>query len=507
MRRRNYLTQSEAGRQRYRAAMLSMVIGLSWSAVGAQDRLPAPSSDNAAPPTVQSSARNIGAVGDEKSTSSAVSNQFDVLADSLSDRAALATFAKSVNEDFDRLFDMNADWRVPIRLQLFKGLGTELGEQESRTEVEYFDDAREFTIVLHLKLPEGFSNRWLEREIVRVLLLEQMLSGNNSEETARGSLNVPFWLSTGVLEAIAHRSRGRPSDIYSRLVRSRQMLPIEQLLASSEQEVGDDALSDSVFRASAAALVEALLEQENGRQNLRNWLSDLPLQRDNLTALFRQHFPGLRSGEASLSKWWALQVASMGQLQALEYYDVTETEKAIDAALQIQLPSIARGTDGDAVRDGEAGVVKRVLGWLSSDDEAAFTAGRLHDYERFFDHPKAPVVLENCRQAWEGVRVRCFPLYRPIIDQYQTAVERLMKGDQGGVGKLLAEGDELRAQIRSVMTRASDFMNYYEATQVGERSGDFKGYHELLDQMRSQKPKPRGDQISTHLDELEREFK
>ena len=159
------------------------------------------------------------------------------------------------------------------------------------------------------------------------------------------------------------------------------------------------------------------------------------------------------------------------------------------------------------VREGEAGVVKRVLGWFSGDEEAVFTAGRVHDFEKFIDHPRAPVILENCRQALEGVRVRCFPLYRPIIDQYQTAVERLMKGDKGGVEELLAEGDELRGQIRSVMTRAKDFMNYYEATQVGERSGDFKGYHELLDQMRSQKPKPRGDQISTHLDELEREFK
>ncbi len=506
---RNYSTQAKAGPGGHGLGVVLVFIVMPWCCANAEDRLPtpAPSGGVTPAPTVQTSSRNVGEVGDEKSSSSAVRNQFEVQADSLSDRAALATFAKSVNEDFDRLFDMNSDWRVPIRLQLFKGLGTEVGRQESRTEIEYFDDAREFTIVLVLKLPEGFSNRWLEREIVRVLLLEQMLSGNQPEETAKGTLSVPFWLSSGMLEAITHRSRGRPSDIYSRLVRSRQVLPIEQLLGSSEQEVGDDALSASVFRASAAALVEALLEQENGQVNLRNWLADLPLQRENMTALFRQHFPSLRSGEASLSKWWALQVASMGQLQALEYYGVAETEEALDSALRIQLPSVVRGTDADAVREGEAGVVKRVLGWFSSDDEAVFTAGRLHDYERFVDHPKAPAVLENCRQALEGVRVRCFPLYRPIIDQYQAAAERLMKGDQDGVEELLKEGDELRGQIRSVMTRTKDFMNYYEATQVGERSGDFKGYHELLDQMRSQKPKPRGDRISTHLDELEREFK
>jgi len=502
---RNDTRQFGAGRQWLRLGVSLAFMAIPWFRAFADDRLPAPASSGsgASAPTVHSSAHNIG---DEKSSSSAMSNQFDVHAESLSDRAALATFAKSVNEDFDRLFGMSSDWTVPIRLQLFKGLGTEVGIQDSRTEVEYFDDAREFTIVLHLKLPEGFSNRWLEREIVRVLLLEQMLSGNRPEETANGTFGVPFWLSTGVLEAISHRSRGRPSDIYSRLVRSRQVLPIEQLLGSSEQEVGDDALSESVFRASAAALVEALLEQENGKMNLRNWLADLPLKRGDMTALFRQHFPSLRSSEASLSKWWALQVASMGQLQALEYYDVDETEKALDAALQIQLPALTRGTDADAVRDGDAGMVKRVLGWFSDDDEAVFTAGHLQDFERFVDHPKAPLVLENCRQALEGVRVRCFPLYRPIIDQYQAAVERLMKGDTAGVEELLAEGDDLRGQIRSVMTRAKDFMNYYEATQVGQRSGDFKGYHELLDQMRSQKPKSRGDRISTHLDELEREF-
>lgn len=469
----------------------------------AQDRLASPAQDSSGqPPSARSS---VNTKDDAQTASSAVTDQFDVRADSLSDRAALATFAKSVNADFDRLFGINSDWRVPIRIQLFKGLGTELGVQESRTEIEYFDDAREFTVILHLKLPEGFSNRWVEREIVRVLLLEQMLSGDRPEQTASATLSVPFWLSTGILEAIAHRSRGRPSNVYSRLVRSRQVLPIEQLLGSSEQEVGDDSLSESVFRASAAALVEALLEQDNGAANLRKWLADLPLQRENMTALFRQHFPKLRSGEASLSKWWALQVASMGQLQALEYYAVDETEAALDAALKIQLPSVANGTD--AARAGEAGVVKRVLGWFSDDEPAAFTSGQVHDYEKFIGRPEAQAALQNCRQALEGVRVRCFPLYRPIIDQYQAAVERLMKGDQAGVDELLAEGDQLRDQIRSVMTRAKDFMNYYEATQVGERSGDFKGYHELLDQLRSQKPKPRGDQISIHLDELEREFK
>ena len=34
-----------------------------------------------------------------------------------------------------------------------------------------------FKITLQLKLPEGFDNRWLERQFVKVLVMEQILSG------------------------------------------------------------------------------------------------------------------------------------------------------------------------------------------------------------------------------------------------------------------------------------------------------------------------------------------
>lgn len=463
-------------------------------------------------------------------------NQFDVWTanNDLRARAALLAFAKSVNEDFDRLFELDGSWRVPIRVELFGGLGDGGGHQQARVLREQIGEG--FKITLQLKLPANFDNRWLERQLVKVLVMEQILSGSEAFklfaqlppgvdlESEAGSkiartvvarTEVAHWLTVGIAEVIEHRSKGRPSELYSRLVRSRQVLPIDQLLSATEESIGEDSLSKSIFRASAGALVAALLNQgegegrarKNGGRRFCQWLADLPGLEDHrperLAALFRQHFPGLRSGQDSLSKWWALQVASMGQMQALEYYDAGTTETVIDAALEIRLP---RSVTGEVVK-AEQGAIEKVLGWFSgADDEESFAVGRLHDFKKFIDHQYAGVVLEACRQRLEGVKVRCFPLYRPVVDQYSVAAERLMQGNKGGVEKLLKEADEQRVMIRQAMARVTDFMNYHEATQVRERSGDFDAYERTLRELRSKKPPPREDRISKHLDAIEAEF-
>lgn len=469
--------------------------------------------------------------GSDLAKANVVESQFDVWVESgkLSERGDLIEFAKSVNDDFDRLFALDGSWRVKIRVKLYGELGKGGGRQWAQTEIEQVGNG--FRILLRLRLPEGFDNRWLEREFVRLLVLEQMLSGQaaaalfaslppdagadsaiNRKVAAR--VEVPYWLTMGVSEVIEHRSKGRPSELYSRLVRSRQVLPIEQLLGTSEEGVGEDSLSKSIFRASAGALVEALLNQGDEQEDLANvgarnfchWLAALPGHEGDPGPLFREHFPSLRTGEASLAKWWTLQVASMGQMQALEYYSVDKSEGVIADALLIRMPetSVAAGL---AENPDEEGAIKRVLGWFSGDDEESFVAGRLHDFKQFVEHPQASVVLEVCRQRLEGAKARCFPLYRPVVEKYAAVVERLLQGDTGGVVKLLDEADLERAQVRGVMTRVGDFMNYHEATRVSTRSGDFEAYERTLRELREQKPPTRDDRISKHLDGLQEEFR
>ena len=463
-------------------------------------------------------------------------NQFDVWTQdgNLTNRAALLKFAKSVNEDFDRLFQLEGDWRVPIRVELFGGLGEGGGKQQAIVVRRQVGEG--FRITLKLKLPDGFDSRWLEQQFVRVLVTERILWGPDAvalfaklppgidtttgpgAEIARHveeKTEVDHWISVGIAEVIDHRSKGRPSELYSRLVRSRQVLPIDQVLSATEESIGEDSLSKAIFRASAGALVAALLNQgegtgstrKNGGRRFCNWMADLPGLEDHrpesLAALFRQHFPGLRTGQDSLSKWWALQVASMGQMQALEYHDVETSESVINAALEIRLP---KSSTGEVVKADE-GAIRKVLGWFAGEgDEESFAAGRLHDFKQFIDHQHAAVVLAACRQRLEGAKVRCFPLFRPVVDQYVVAAERLMQGEQGGVEKMLLEADEQRSQIRAAMARVADFMNYHEATQVRERSGDFEAYERTLKELRSKKPLPRGDRISKHLDAIQAEF-
>jgi hypothetical protein len=496
----------------------------------------APLAESGAPDSAKETAppdARVIAPDDDRNVNSArvEENQFAIWTQSgdLRERAALAKFARSLNEDFDRIFGLDGSWRVPIRVELFGELGVDGGRQQARVIRQQVGEG--FRIKLQLKLPEGFDNRWLERQFISVLIREQMLSGPaakelyssllpetdpGAESSAREVLRrteAPYWLTMGIAELIDHYSKGRPSELYSRLVRSRQVLPIDQVLTATQESIGEDSLSRSIFRGSAGALVAALLKQGNGEASTRKvaganfcrWMADLPgSDGTNVEALFRQHFPGLRTGQDSLSKWWALQVATMGQMQALEFHDPENTEKVITAALEIRLPKSV--ISGEVAKPDE-GAVKRVLGWFSGKgDEESFAAGRLHDFEKFQDHPHARIVLEACRQRLVGVKVRGFPLYRPVLEKYAAAAERLIKGGTGGVGKLLEEADQQRVQTREVMARVRDFMNYHEATQVRERSGDFEAYERTLKDLRSKKPPPRDDRISKHLDAIEVEF-
>lgn len=422
--------------------------------------------------------------------------QVRVAADDPAVRAAFSHFADGLQAEVGYLFgETPDDWIFPIDLRVS---GSPKDVVEGRTAaippIELLPDGR-FQLQLAVRLHNRYDQAEVRRETLRLLLYERMLrpQAANPAGYSGQALVVPPWLLRGLDELLKHRASGRPSDLYAGILRSREILSVSRIL--QQGETTPDPVTDAVFGASAAALLSALLDQEGGQASMRAFLGGLagPGSPD-AEALLREHFPGLRGSPAALEKWWSLEIATMGQLQAVEFYPLPQTEQLLDEALSIRLAAETVQAPGG---------LRRFLPQAAPDE--AFT-GQVHDFERFLSHQGARAALESSQLKLKSLGLRCFPLLRSLILRYERAVARLVEGKSRGVAADLRQLDEERAAIRQTMDRVTDYLNFYEATQAEGRSEAYEHYRQIKENLERQGPPERKDRLSRYLDALEAEF-
>lgn len=417
-------------------------------------------------------------------------------------RATMASFAESVSQELGNVLNDNKrPWVHTIEIET-RGSLADVGVT-GRTMVTRIDlmEGGDLVLLLFVKLSDEFSRQRFSREIVRLLLLERMLRDYKGGGQLDGKrLEVPHWILTGVDGLIEYRRLGRPSDLYAGLVRSRQLLTVEEILKGDPEKL--DSLSRASYEASAAALMAALFDQPDGAKSLGDLLSKLILFDGDTALLLKEQFPGLRGGKHSVDKWWALQVASMGELQAMEYLSAEETEQRLRQALRVDFPQNAQEAEG---KNKKLGFWKK-MNPFGKNNNVVFSSGRIHDFDQFYKHKDYKRVLERSQLSLRALRYRCFPLYVPVVANYEAAVSRLLAGKRRHVTEDLREIDRNRERIAGSMQRVVDYLNYYEATQLQEPGADFEKYHRTRERLRREKPPVRTDRISKYLDAIEKEY-
>lgn len=429
-------------------------------------------------------------------------------------RVVFAAYARELREDFRNLvyrYRQNSainrgEWAIPIRIELRGSPENVYKGDDVRRRTVIGPDNR-FVIYLFVMLHDGFEEDSFRKEMISALLVEQMLMpfaefpGNLPVE----NVDTPSWLVQGFDQMIEHRRGGRPSAFYQGFLDSGQMLDPQAIL-TTEIDENIDPVSLAIFRASSSALMEALLDQDDGDIAIRSLLGDLAVtDRDRVGVLLRQHFPALREIDEGLDKWWALQVAALGQRQGYEFLDREETERWLDDALTIEFEGAASMLRAEPVKVGFLERLRQKRANAQVTQEAF--VGSVSDYAAFINRPGVDEKLIMVFNKLERLKRTGFPAYRPVITAYESIVLQLRGGKTKTVDEELRAVSELRAKIGETLEQAEDYMNFFEATRAPQRSQAFDDYIEMRRKLENKKPPKRNDRISRYLDSLEREFR
>ncbi len=432
----------------------------------------------------------------ERATSS--SGQFLIYGADGQIRSDFARNTEKIRQELAAVMNLPKGWYFPAVVEVHT---KPLQKVERRTLVRVFPiEPKGFRFQLDILYDDDYDASDLRNAMIQLLVLEQMFHPPN-----RKIINdkIPPWLLAGLEELVIYRRSDIPSDIFASLVESHQIMSVREVLTTQPADL-DNSVSKRIYRACAAALVKALLEQGNGPVRFRVFLQDLAVENATVTELLERHFEAMRQDYAGLEKWWALQMATMSQKSAFDFLSVEESEQQLEQTLLIQFENLPEPTDsGNFIRRiPNFREIKRQFDGGRSD----YKRGSVRDYPEYANHSQLGEALSQVEDRLTNLQNRVFPLYVPIIQGYKESFALMREGKAREAKELLDLLDQSRARLQVSMTEVTDHMNWYDATQVEEESDVFRSYERALKDIEKLDRRKRTDPITGYLDDFEREF-
>jgi hypothetical protein len=406
------------------------------------------------------------------------SKQFRVSAGDSLVRGTVAILAEEAKDELLQLTGEADAWKIPVTIRLHGKPGDPMPARTVILQQFVVEGISELRLDVHLS--HGIEQERFKRAVTTALIYERALRNRRADAPDR-TLLVPAWLSDGLRETAAWHLNQSDHRLYEALFKRGGVFKIDDLFAVSESTFEDmDAAMRAAFRVSSGALVMALLEQPQGKESFRSFLTEVPAFEGEMPGLLRKHFSELNLSETSLAKWWALQFASKGGLNLLtDIYTIPQTETSLTEALHLNF----RTEEGIAHQKD-----------LSSWPELA----TLKEPERF-------AAVRLAQDALVRLSYRCFPSYRPLLTDYQSLLVSIAKNKTRDTTKRLAALDQTRAALTSQAARARDYLDWFEITRARDTSGVFDDYLRLKERLKAN-PLRRKDDLSEYLDRMDRVF-
>jgi hypothetical protein len=334
-----------------------------------------------------------------------------------------------------------------------------------------------YRLRLDVHLSRGIEQERFKYAVTSALICERSLR-NRPKQDSETRLLVPPWLTDGLREATAWSLNQSDRRLYAALFKTGGLFKIDDLFSVDEPHFDDmDGAMRAAFRVSSGSLVMALLEQPQGKEGFRTFLTEVASFEGEMPALMRKDFPELNLSESSLSKWWALQLANIGgQNLATDIMSVSTTETALTEGLRLNF----RTADGIIQQ-------KDLSAWPE--------IGVLPEPERVKS-------VQLAQDALVRLSYRCFPSYKDILSEYQIALGNIAKNKTKDLAAKLTDLGERRATMTAKAQRAKDYLNWFVITRAVKDSGDFDDYMRLKERLKAN-PHRRDDDISKYLDRMD----
>jgi hypothetical protein len=127
------------------------------------------------------------------------------------------------------------------------------------------------------------------------------------------------------------------------------------------------------------------------------------------------------------------------------------------------------------------------------------------EFDQYLKRPGIRAVLSARHAAIIALGSHANALYRPVIADYEAVFASLSKGKTRGVRDRLAEGERTRSVVIRRTAEIADYLNWFEATQMGSKSDTFDSYLKTANEI-SEQDRKHTDPIGRYLDDLEQEF-
>ncbi len=443
--------------------------------------------------------------------------QFIVFGQPLKLRGTVSSYLERRKKAVAKLLKRSsAEWSLPVRVKLlhpneFSGLGGVVRNIE-------FIDGMGLRGVITIGFGRGFSLRQLDEALVGTMLAEMALPEGRLPRM-EGEI-VPGWLISGVGEALEYQENGRPGATFRAIMERGDLLEIEALF-NGDSSSGSP-VEQAIYSASSGALVLALLGQSDGADRLGFLLEDFGQNGTSFRASrkgLRKHFPTLRLSGNSLEKWWALEMASLAEPEIQEMMSAADTEAALENALLIPLPEIEEVEVAGTAEPEKKGIAR----WFRSKNEKDANGKKssialkyaegletpvipIGEFREILARPDRGALTHFVRNRLVIVEARAFRLLKPVVQGYREVLKTISSGSETGVDEALSALELRRKSILETTADVSSYLDWFEATQRDERSGEFDEYFRALRRKAAQ-PKspevPRRNAFSRALDDFE----
>jgi hypothetical protein len=310
----------------------------------------------------------------------------------------------------------------------------------------------------------------MEREILRLILLEMIYRNQTGIAAGESYVDPPDWLIEGLLALTSNHDRGSLVDA---LVASERVTPLDQFLRERAELL--DSAGRVVHRAYSFALVQLLVESADGCARLGRYIDNLAFSSNDPLPDLQAAFPQLARND--FEKTWKSKIAALRNSARPDLLSFLQTSEKLDGLLRTKFQSPA-GRDE----------------FLSLEDlcQKKLTVG-----ER--------LALQKSSQKLMLLAGHANPVLRSTVQDYQQVIARLVLGKNRAAAARLSELRILGARLSARMTEVDDYMNWFEATQFSTPSG-------LFEDDRSNRSATaafaghRKDAFSTYLDAMELQF-